>query len=120
MADSALRCVLVYRLEKNGNAVCLAKYDHTYESSGGAASGRDDAFADAVQGIVSNDPPTGISEAGKIGGFKVVQSDMHQVTYGCDKDGICKFKLFMSWFRYWIKVETLHWKALYCFSIHCK
>jgi len=90
MSDSALRCVLVYRLEKGGNAVCLAKYDHTYESSGGASSGgRDDAFSEAVEGIISNDPPTGISESNKIGGFKVVQSDVHQVTYGCDKDGVC-------------------------------
>ena len=91
MADSALRCVLVYRLEKGGNAICLAKYDHTYEASGGASSGsKDDAFAEAVQGIISNDPPSGLSESNKIGGFKVVQSDIHQVTYGCDKDGVCK------------------------------
>mmetsp|Transcript_24124 Transcript_24124/g.59027 ORF Transcript_24124/g.59027 Transcript_24124/m.59027 type:complete len:254 (+) Transcript_24124:108-869(+) len=89
MSNSALRCVLVYRLEKGGNAVCLAKYDHTYEASGGASSGRDDAFATAVESIVSNDPPVGISESNKIGGFKVVQSDEHQVTYGCDKDGVC-------------------------------
>ncbi|CAJ1950140.1 unnamed protein product [Cylindrotheca closterium] len=89
MSESSLRCVLVYRLEKAGKAICLAKYDHTYEASGGAASGRDDAFAEAVQGIISNDPPAGISESNKIGGFKVVQSDEHQVTYGCDKDGVC-------------------------------
>lgn len=91
MSDSALRCVLVYRLEKSGDATCLAKYDHTYEASGGAGSGgRDDAFSEAVQGIIGNDPPTGISESNKLGGFKVVQSDQHQVTYGCDKDGVCK------------------------------
>ncbi|KAL3932138.1 MAG: hypothetical protein SGBAC_010990 [Bacillariaceae sp.] len=90
MSDSALRCVLVYRLEKSGEATCLAKYDHTYEASGGAGSGgRDDAFSEAVQGIIGNDPPTGISESNKIGGFKVVQSDQHQVTYGCDKGGVC-------------------------------
>lgn len=94
--ESALRCVLVYRIEKDGKAVCLAKYDHTYEASGGAVSGRDEAFAEAVQGIISNDPPTGISESNKIGGFKVVQSDEHQVTYGCDKDGICEsFSVFV-------------------------
>lgn len=94
MSDSSLRCALVYRLEKNGDAICLAKYDYAgqYESSGGASSvdGRDKAFAEAVSGIISNDPPTGISEKGKIGGFKVVQSDQHQVTYGSDKGGLCK------------------------------
>jgi len=89
MSDSALRCVLVYRLEKSGQAICLAKYDHSYVSTGGASSGRDDAFSEAVEGIISNDPPTGVSEPNKIGGFKVVQSDMHQVTYGSDKDGLC-------------------------------
>lgn len=95
MSDSMLRCTLVYRLGKKGDAICLAKYDHAgqYETHGGAKSslsgGRDQAFSDAVSGIISNDPPTGISESGKIGGFKVVQSDQHQVIYGCDKDGLC-------------------------------
>lgn len=101
MSATALRCVLVYRLEKGDNAVCLAKYDHTYEASGGSVSGRDDAFAEAVQGIISNDPPAGLSESNKIGGFKVVQSDEHQVTYGCDKGGVCKsFSFFVCSYRY--------------------
>jgi hypothetical protein len=96
MSDNKVRCALVYRLEGGGNAVCLAKYDHAgqYETHGGADSslygGRDKAFSDAVSGVISNDPPAGVSESGTIGGFKVVQSDEHQVTYGSDKDGICK------------------------------
>jgi len=95
MSDNKLRCTLVYRIEAGGNAVCVAKYDYAgeYESHGGASSalygGRDNAFAEAVAGVISNDPPTGISESGKIGGFKVVQSDEHQVIYGCDTDGLC-------------------------------
>jgi hypothetical protein len=95
MSDNKLRCTLVFRIEKGGNAVCIAKYDHAgeYETHGGADSslygGRDQAFSEAVSGVIANDPPTGLSESGKIGGFKVVQSDQHQVTYGCDTDGIC-------------------------------
>jgi len=94
MSDSTLRCALVYRLEKNGDATCLAKYDYAgqYETSGGSSSysgERDRAFSEAVSGIISNDPPTGGSGTGKIGGFKVVDSDEHQVTYGSDSDGLC-------------------------------
>ena len=97
MSDNKLRCALVFRIGSGGQAVCIAKYDHAgqYETHGGADSslygGRDQAFSEAVAGIISNDPPTGLSESGKIGGFKVVQSDQHQVTYGCDTDGLCKF-----------------------------
>ena len=97
MSDNKLRCALVYRIGAGGEAVCLAKYDHAgqYETHGGADSslygGRDKAFAEAVSGVISNDPPTGLSESGKIGGFKVVQSDQHQVIYGCDMDGLCMF-----------------------------
>lgn len=96
MADNKLRCALVYRIERGAKTVCLAKYDHAgqYETHGGAGSslygGRDKSFTDAVSGVISNDPPSGVSEAGTIGGFKVVQSDAHQVIYGADKDGICK------------------------------
>lgn len=78
----------------------LAKYDHAsqYESHGGASTdettlygGRDKSYADAVAAVVSNDPPGGLAESGTLGGFKVVQSDQHQVVYGADSDGICKF-----------------------------
>lgn len=97
MADTKLRCALVYRLEA-GNTVTLAKYDHAgqYESHGGASTdesalygGRDKAFAEAVAKVIENDPPGGLAEAGSIGGFKVVQSDQHQVVYGADSEGIC-------------------------------
>lgn len=76
----------------------LAKYDHAsqYETHDGAASnagalygGRDKNYADAVAMVVGNDPPSGSSEAGAIGGFKVIQSEMHQVVYGADSEGIC-------------------------------
>jgi hypothetical protein len=96
MSDDKLRCCLVYRLESGGSAVCVAKYDHAgqYETHGGSNSalygGRDKAFSEAVAGVISNDPPTGVSGSGKIGGFKVVQSDQHQVTYGSDSDGLCE------------------------------
>jgi hypothetical protein len=97
MADTKLRCALVYRLEA-GNTVNLAKYDHAaqYESHGGAPAeettlygGRDKSYAEAVASVIENDPPSGLSEAGTIGGFKVVQSDQHQVVYGADADAIC-------------------------------
>ena len=97
MSDNKLRCALVYRIESGPNAVCLAKYDHAgqYETHGGADSslygGRDKSYADAVAGVISNDPPSGLSESGQIGGFKVVQSDQHQVVYGADKDSLCKY-----------------------------
>jgi hypothetical protein len=99
MTDQKLRCALVYRLEA-GKTVNLAKYDHAsqYESHGGAATdetslygGKDKSYAEAVAKVIANDPPAGLSEAGTIGGFKVVQSDQHQVVYGADSEGICKF-----------------------------
>ena len=96
MSDNKLRCALVYRIEKGAKVVCLAKYDHAgqYETHGGAGSslygGRDKSYADAVAGVISNDPPSGLSAANQIGGFKVVQSDQHQVVYGADKDSLCK------------------------------
>ena len=96
--DKQIRCALAYRLESS-TTLLLAKYDHAsqYESHGGAAGdettlygGRDKSYADAVAGVISNDPPTGLSQSGKLGGFKVVQSDQHQVVYGADTDGLCK------------------------------
>lgn len=95
MSDNKLRCALVYRIESGGNAVCVAKYDHAgqYETHGGADSslygGRDKSYADAVGGVISNDPPTGLSQSSTLGGFKVVQSDQHQIVYGADADGLC-------------------------------
>lgn len=93
MADNKLRCCVALRLESSGSTM-IAKYDHAgqYETHGGAASsslygGRDKDFADAVQEAVSKDPPGNLS--GGFGGFKVVQSDVHQLVYGADTSGIC-------------------------------
>jgi len=95
MSDQKLRCALAYRIEA-GNIITLAKFDHAsqYETHGGAATGglyggKDSSYAEAVAKVIQNDPPGGLSEAGTIGGFKVVQSDQHQVVYGSDSDGIC-------------------------------
>jgi len=72
----------------------LAKYDHAgqYETHGGSGSsslygGRDKEYADAVQEAVSKDPPGGLNTG--FGGFKVVQSDAHQLVYGADSEGLC-------------------------------
>jgi len=100
MADNRLRCVLAYRLDLNGlgdgsGVTTLAKYDHAgqYETHAGADSalygGRDKSYADAVALVISKDPPTGASAGAGIGGFKMVQSDVHQVVYGADSEGIC-------------------------------
>mmetsp|Transcript_5295 Transcript_5295/g.15405 ORF Transcript_5295/g.15405 Transcript_5295/m.15405 type:complete len:254 (+) Transcript_5295:76-837(+) len=95
MSDNTLRCALIYRVESGGIAVCIAKYDHAgqYETHGGADStlygGHDKSYAEAVAGVISNDPPTGLSQSGTLGGFKVVQSDQHQIVYGADIDGLC-------------------------------
>lgn len=116
MSDSKLRCVLVYRLEGNtsssggdtgdgialtelspgASATLLAKYDHasSYDEHSGSSQGglygdKEKNYADAVGMVVGGDPPGGVSEQGVIGGFKVVQSDMHQVVFGADSDGLC-------------------------------
>jgi hypothetical protein len=98
MNDKKLRCALAYRLD--ATTVILAKYDHAsqYESHGGANvdetalyGGKDKSYAEAVARVIENDPPSGLAESGQIGGFKVVQSDQHQVVYGADADRICKY-----------------------------
>lgn len=40
--------------------------------------------------VVGNDPPASVGEEGVLGGFKIVQSDMHQVVYGADSEGLCE------------------------------
>ena len=99
MADQKLRCALIFRLTAGRDAMMLAKFDHAgqYESHGGATNeslygGRDKSFADAVSAVINNDPPSALTESGTLGGFKVVQSDQHQVVYGADGDGVCKFQ----------------------------
>lgn len=74
----------------------LAKYDHAseYETHKGSDSGtlyggRDKSYADAVGMVIGNDPPGAASEPGTLGGFKVVQSEVHQVVYGSDTEGLC-------------------------------
>lgn len=101
MSDNRLRCVLAYRLESgfgedaSAEVTTLAKYDHAgqYETHAGADSalygGRDKSYADAVALVIGKDPPSGASPGGGIGGFKMVQSDIHQVVYGADSEGIC-------------------------------
>jgi len=95
MSDNQLRAVLVYRLDSS-KATVLAKYDHAsqYESHGGAESsslygGRDKNYADAAALVIGNDAPGKPSEGNTLGGFKVVQSDVHQIIYGADNEGIC-------------------------------
>lgn len=120
MSDNKLRCVLVYRLQRTktatadssssggggvdgialanlspGPVTLLAKYDHASEFEGSAPGGlygdREKNYADAVAMVISGDPPRGITEENTIGGFKIVQSDMHQVIYGADSRGLSEF-----------------------------
>jgi len=99
MSDDKLRCAVVYRIDASlgasTTATLLAKYDYArdYESHAGAVDGslyggRDNSYAEAVEMVITNDPP-GSGETGIIGGFKVVQSEIHQVIYGADSDGLC-------------------------------
>ena len=88
MSDNKLRCALVFRLNSGGGdgpVTLLAKYDH-------ASDGKEKNYADAVGMVVGGDPPRGISEEGAIGGFKIVQSDTHQIIYGADTQGLCEFE----------------------------
>mmetsp|Transcript_9673 Transcript_9673/g.12188 ORF Transcript_9673/g.12188 Transcript_9673/m.12188 type:complete len:264 (+) Transcript_9673:123-914(+) len=101
MADDKLRSVMVYRIEAQLGAspsvILLANYDFMtdYEAHAGATTegtlydGRGKGYSDAVGLVVSNDPPGTGGESETIGGFKVVQSDAHQVVYGGDSDGLC-------------------------------
>ena len=114
MSDNKLRCALVFRLDgsksstsdsgdgiamtniSSGPVTMLAKYDHAHEyeahagSKGGLYGDKEKNYADAVGLVVGNDPPAGVADEGVIGGFKVVQSDLHQVVYGADSDGLCE------------------------------
>jgi hypothetical protein len=106
MSDNKLRCTLIFRLEGGTNdsstgtdgialsnlsssstTTLLASYDHDTSAS----SNPNKSYADAVSMVVGNDPPNGVGEEGVIGGFKVVGSDMHQIVYGADSDGLCEF-----------------------------
>lgn len=101
MADDKLRSVIVYRIESelgsSASVVLLASYDFMsdYEAHEGATSegalydGRGKGYSEAVGMVISNDPPGVGGEVQSIGGFKVVQSNVHQVVYGGDSDGLC-------------------------------
>jgi len=78
MSDNKLKCILAFRL---AGTVPLAKYDHGSGSSGD--------YSDAVGAVIKSDPPSEVNDSSKIGGFKVVQSDIHQIIYGADNEGIC-------------------------------
>lgn len=110
MSDNKLRCALVFRLEGGptesesgdgialssfspSNVTLLAKYDHATDGAGSFAPGK--SYADAVGMVVGNDMPGSVGEEGVIGGFKVVTSDMHQVVYGADSEGLCECIIFV-------------------------
>jgi len=96
--DNKLRCALVYRMPrgKASSVVLLAKFDHasvhevhkSSVDSGTLYGGRDKNYS-AVAMVIANDPPSRVKENNKIGGFKVMKSEMHQVIYGADNEGIC-------------------------------
>ena len=97
MTDNKLRSALIYRLDQDGSTVCVAKYDYAgqYEQNGGLdiESGvfydRNQSYADAVAAVIYNDKPRGLQQPQELGGFKFVQSEQHQITYGADMDGLC-------------------------------
>lgn len=100
MADDKLRSVLAFRVTAelgSSSVLLLANYDFSsdYEAHDGAATegtlydGRGKGYSDAVTMVISKDPPGSGSQVETIGGFKVVQSDQHQVVYGGDSDGLC-------------------------------
>jgi len=98
MSDNKIRCAITYRLDNESSVTMLAKYDHAsqYEASGGTAGdegalygGKDKGYAEAVGMVIGNDPPSGGVTGDTIGGFKVVQSEAHQVVYGSDSKGLC-------------------------------
>jgi hypothetical protein len=95
MSDNKLRAALVFRLssslsalESGGAATLIAQYDH----GGGVGGGVEKNYADAVGLVIRSDPPRNVSEEGTLGGYKIVQSDMHQIVYGADTDGLCEYR----------------------------
>ena len=83
----------------SGPVTMLAKYDHAHEyearagSKGGLYGDKEKNYADAVGLVIGGDAPAGVSEENTIGGFKVVQSDVHQVIYGADSEGLCELAI---------------------------
>lgn len=101
MADDKLRSVLAYRVKpglgSTASTLLLANYDFMsdYEAHEGAVTegalydGRGKGYSEAVGIVISKDPPSFGGQVETIGGFKVIQSDAHQVVYGGDSDGLC-------------------------------
>jgi len=67
-----------------------SEYESHAGSTGGLYGDKEKNYAEAVGMVVGNDPPGGVADEGALGGFKVVQSDMHQVIYGADSEGLCE------------------------------
>jgi hypothetical protein len=109
--DNKLRALLVFRLdqsklfgsrsgdEETGSlttpgVLCLAKYDHLNQYEAHRGSGlclygdRDKEYERHIALMISKDPPSP-PRGGDMGGFKVVNSDSHQLVYGTDADGLC-------------------------------
>mmetsp|Transcript_31503 Transcript_31503/g.44719 ORF Transcript_31503/g.44719 Transcript_31503/m.44719 type:complete len:245 (-) Transcript_31503:1198-1932(-) len=87
-ADNKLRACAVVRLEGTGSTA-VAKYDHALskETPSSTLYGAGTDFVVSIQTAIGKDPPGGLS--GGFGGFKVVQSDIHQLVYGSDPSGVC-------------------------------
>lgn len=122
MTDNKIRSVLVYRIDAalgdTPSVSMLAKYDFSsdYEAHAGAATentlyaGRGN-YGEVVTQILKNDPPGAGAEVGNIGGFKFVQSDVLQVLYGGNSDGICM--AVVTGLRYPSRVATQMLTELY-------
>jgi len=99
VADSKLRAVVILRLPGKGSSdsvTVLSKYDYAADhekflakSDAGNLYGGNVNFADVVSMVVGKDPPGHAGGSSKIGGFKVVESEIHHVVYGADSDEIC-------------------------------
>ena len=112
MTDNKLRCALVFRLDAtkststagfgasdygddgdgvamsdlggSSSATLLAIHDHAKDG------GKGSSYGDAVGMMIGNDPPGPYpANSGTVGGFRVVQSELHQVVYGSDSEGLC-------------------------------
>jgi len=112
MIDNKLRCALVLRIENASSksidttTTLLAKYDHAgrenelYNNNDDSKPlyGKELDYAVLVQEAIALDPiiivlgdesDNGNDNNCNFGGFKVIQSDTHQLIYGADDHGIC-------------------------------
>ena len=77
----------------NGPVTMLAKYEHASDCEAQGIGDGGDICGEALTAILQNDPPNNNQSPSSpttttIGGFKVVQSSVHQVVYGRDSDGL--------------------------------